>query len=223
MKNYFNYILLLFITLFATSCDLTSDPSVGETNTAKFAGEWYLQLMDATDSTVYINYSLATTSNTASNVGDKIWFNDGEHFWNFQCIVNVNQDNLTFNVDSSINIFYEDPKTPASKPVVDIGTLKIVQSGAPERMKIENGKISKGTFTPPSKTNTDFMSCLMTGIYKDFSFVAESYDIKDIDPDTAVVKLDTNVIWKFVNKKDNFDGPYIISGYKRTGFLEDEH
>lgn len=129
---------------FLSSCDLTDNPAIEGSNTEAMAGEWYLQLMDAVDSTLYVDYSLATTSNTAANVADKMWFNDGAHIFDYQCLINTNQAALTFSATAADNLnFSSTHNPPAAKPVVALGTTKSVLSATPEKMTIEGGSISK--------------------------------------------------------------------------------
>jgi|JI102314A1RNA_FD_contig_81_1351480_length_6028_multi_2_in_0_out_0_1 hypothetical protein len=215
MKNIKIVFCSLFVVAFLSSCDLTDNPAIEGSNTEAMAGEWYLQLMDAVDSTLYVDYSLATTSNTAANVADKMWFNDGAHIFDYQCLINTNQAALTFSATAADNLnFSSTHNPPAAKPVVALGTTKSVLSATPEKMTIEGGSISKNSFTPPSKTKTDFLQCRITGLYKSFNYVADSYTINGVD---------TSVVWKLSGTSESADGPYIMAGYKRTGFLEDEH
>jgi len=81
MKNIKIVFCSLFIVAFLSSCDLTDNPAIEGSNTEAMAGEWYLQLMDAVDSTLYVDYSLATTSNTAANVADKLCNNQCTHIF----------------------------------------------------------------------------------------------------------------------------------------------
>lgn len=199
------------------SCDLTEDPVVGGTNTQEMAGEWYLQLLNPVDSSILVDYSLATTSNTSANVASSMWITDAAHFWDFQCKMNTNQQNLSFNADKVDNLLYDPShKAPAAnvKPAPPIGEIKTVLSTTPRLMSITNGKISQDSYTPPSKTKTDYLSCLMSGWYRGFNYVVDSY---------VVTGVDTSVVWKLKDESDVEDGPYLITGYKRTGFLEDEH
>jgi len=215
MKNIKIVFCFFFITFFVSSCDLTENPAVEGTNTEAMSGEWYLQLMDAADSTLYVDYTLATTSNTAANVADKMWMNDGAHIFDFQSVINTNQSSLTFNALNANNLHFSEAHTkPAGKPVVALGATKTVLSATPEKMTIEGGSISKNSFTAPSKTKTDFLQCRITGIYKAFTYTAETYTINGTD---------TIVNWNQTGVSESADGPYILAGYKRTGFLEDEH
>ena len=125
MKNIKIVFCSLFVVAFLSSCDLTDNPAIEGSNTEAMAGEWYLQLMDAVDSTLYVDYSLATTSNTAANVADKMWFNDGAHIFDYQCLINTNQAALTFSATAADNLnFSSTHNPPAAKPVVALGTTK---------------------------------------------------------------------------------------------------
>ncbi len=209
-----NFLLLIISLIVLNSCDLTTDPDVGGTNVQEMSGEWFLQLKDSATKDVYVDYSLNTTSNDASNSSDKFWLIDHGSFWGFQSKMNANVQNFTFDANNSANILYTNPPAVGARPIVALGTIKKVQSSSPYKMIVSNGKISKGTFVAPSKTNTDFLSCLATGIYKKFTYVAESY---------SIVNGDTSMVWKITEEADEVDGPYLIEGYRRTGFLEDEH
>ncbi len=215
MKNIKIVLFSLLLTSLFSSCDLTDNPAIEGSNTEAMAGEWYLQLMDAVDSTLYVDYSLATTSNTAANIGDKMWIN-----WlhidptiDFQSIINTNQTSLTFSSINANNLLFSETP-PAGKPVVAIGTTDTISPKIPALVTIEGGAITKNSYTPPSKTKTDFLQCRITWLYKSFNYVADSYTINGVD---------TTVVWKLTGTSESADGPYIMAGYKRTGFLEDEH
>lgn len=115
MKNIKIVFSLLMTSLFS-SCDLTDNPAIEGSNTEAMAGEWFLQLMDAVDSTLYVDYTLATTSNTAANIGDKMWIN-----WlhidptiDFQSIINTNQTSLTFSSINANNLLFSETPLLAS-------------------------------------------------------------------------------------------------------------
>lgn len=213
MKNIQYY--LLAILLIFQSCDLTDDPAITGTQVQKMAGEWFLQLRDAVDNTLYVDYNMVTTSNTAANTADKMWFLDHDHFFGTQNKMTVNITNLTFTADDA-NILFDGTHTkPAGKPVVSLGTIKTANSAVPSRIKIADGKILQNAARPPSGTQTDSMYMLMTGVYATYEYRAESYTINGTD---------TTVVWQLINSPgESEDGPYKLSGYRRTGFLEDEH
>jgi Lipid-binding putative hydrolase len=210
-------ILLLITGLFILqSCDKVALPEIGGTKVQEMCGEWYLRLLDATDSTQLVAYSLATTSNTAADVADKMWLNDGGHFFGFQSKMDVNISEFTFKSQDIENINYSGPPVavPTAKPVVKLNVEKSFLSADPLKMTITGGKISKGSYTAPSKAKTDYFDSRITGIYEKYIYFAEKY---------TIVGTDTSVVWKLKSKELENDGPYILAGYRRTGFLEDEH
>ncbi|MBK6546755.1 MAG: hypothetical protein IPO78_08955 [Saprospiraceae bacterium] len=207
------YLVFLFLITFQ-SCDLTDEPAITGTAVQSMAGEWFLQLADATDGTLYVDYSMCTTSNTAANTADKMWFFDHDHFFSTQNKLSVNINDLSFSSDDDNLLYDATHKAPTGKPVVAIGTVKTVLSATPAKIKITNGKILKNAARPPSKTTTDSLYMLMTGVYSQFNYMADTYQINGVD---------TTVVWKLVSTLTADDGPYAISGYRRTGFLEDEH
>jgi hypothetical protein len=207
--------LLLGLIVIIQSCDLTDDPEITGTPVQSMAGEWYLQLYDLADGTLYVDYSLCTTSNTSANVSDKMWFLDHDHFWSMQTLMNVNTANQTFSGDN-VNIFFDGAHTtPAGKPVVALGTVKNANSAVPARIRITDGKILENAAHVPSRTEADSMYCQMTGVYQVYRYIADSYTINGTD---------TVVVWRLADSAGTSDdGPYGIAGYRRTGFLEDEH
>ncbi|MDQ3142309.1 MAG: hypothetical protein M3Q56_08685 [Bacteroidota bacterium] len=212
--KHIKYILLALLFVFIQSCDLTDDPAITGTNTQSMAGEWYLELLGL-DSSVAVGHSLHTTSNTAANLPNEMWFSDGGHVYHHQNKIDVNTATGTFSATNAINILYSGlTGTPTGTPVVALGTVKAFTSGDPERITITDGKISQETFIAPSKTRTDYFSCNITYILRTVSFTAASYSINGTD---------TTVVWNRGSEMDEPDGPYILAGYRRTGFLEDEH
>jgi Lipid-binding putative hydrolase len=209
-------ILILISGLFILqSCDKVALPEIGGTKVQEMCGEWYLRLLKATDSTQLVPYSLATTSNTAADVADKMWLNDGGHFFTFQSKMDVDISALTFKSQDIDNINYSGPPTaPPAKPIVKLNVEKSNTSADPIKMTITGGKISKGSYTAPSKAKTDYFDSRITGIYETYTYFAEKY---------TIVGTDTSVVWKLKTKELESDGPYILAGYRRTGFLEDEH
>jgi hypothetical protein len=118
LKN--NIIKILFgILIFAsfTSCDEAGDPNPGGTNTAKFAGDWYITLSDDTGAP-YVEHVLHSTYNTSAN-DDTMWIDDHGNGWVIKCKMTINADG-TFTAVAQPNI-------------IDSGTVTITE-----------GKIEKG-------------------------------------------------------------------------------
>ncbi|MEO7175831.1 MAG: lipid-binding protein [Saprospiraceae bacterium] len=215
----FKIIFLLLVVGFAfQSCDLGTEPDIGGTNTRKMAGEWYLQLFDADDNAL-TNHSLFTTSNTAANLSTEMWLIDNDVFA-AQTKLSTNQDALTFTqAGPGDNLLYEgDGDAPDPSNVVDLGSTEEVQSATYRSMTITDGRILANAAHPPSNTVTDSLVMTITGNIVTDTYTAISYSIVD---NGGV--LDTSVVWQKVSSALTADGPYLLKGYRRTGFLEDEH
>jgi len=210
------YAGVFFIALGLVSCDAGDEPSIGGTATQKIAGEWFLQLRDEANNIV-VPYSLVTTSNTAANVATELWFVD-HSFFGAQAKLTVDPNALTFTTTDSPNIDYAAADAPDDYPVVPLGKKETVISGSPQTITITSGKVLKDSFTAPSKAKTDSMFLQITGKYVADTYQATEYKITTVDG-----VADTTVVWKLTGTAIEVDGPYTLSGYRRTGFREDEH
>lgn len=205
-----------FLALSLVACDAGDEPDIKGTATQELSGEWFLQLTDEANE-VLVSYNLFTTSNTSANAATEMWFVDHDVF-GAQSKVTVDPNAFTFSSTDSPNLDYAPGDAPAEKPVVKLGTVKKVVSGVPQTITISNGKVLKDAFTAPSKTKTDSMYLQITGKY-----VADTYQASEYKITTVAGKPDTAVVWKMTGTAIEPDGPYIMSGYRRTGFREDEH
>lgn len=221
MKNKL-LILFAFLSIGFASCDLGDDPAIGGTATQALAGEYFIQLLSSPGGAVFVDYTQWTISNTAANTADKIRISDNENVWNFTGVFNCDVNSLTFSGDSISNPAYGgEAGEPAAKPYQAIGKIDTVLSGAPRYMRITEGKILKGVAHVPSNTIADSIAFFATGLYQATSYmvVAHTYDTVTVDP----LVIDTLSVFEYVQTFGSEDGPYFMSGYKRTGFLEDEH
>ena len=221
MKNKFS-ILFALLALGVISCDLGDDPVDGGTATEAIAGEYYTLLIDTSDGHVLADYSLITISNTAANTADQIRIKDDGNFWGFNSIVNVDLATLTFSSDTVLNDAYDKPETSPYKPIGTIDTIGAV----PKYMVIKDGGFFPGVAHVPSLTTADSIAFYATGIYKLSAFQVVAWDIDTITLDP--LEIDTLSVFQFVEEIPHPDyptpdGPCFLSGYRRTGFLEDEH
>lgn len=107
IKN--NLIKVLFgIVLFSsfTSCDEGGEPNPGQTNTGKFAGDWYITLTDS-DGDVLVENALHATYNTSAN-DNTMWIDDMENGYYIKCKYTINPDG-TFSATDAPNLL--DPGT----------------------------------------------------------------------------------------------------------------
>lgn len=210
----FKILLLLFVIGFAfQSCDLVKEPAIEGTNTQAMAGEWYVALYDDAGEQLTAISSI-TTSNTAANLPTEMWLIDHGIFGQ-QFLVATDQSALTFNANKSGNKEFADGDAPDPEQdeIPAIGTTEEVSSAVPEFATI-TGSILKNAAHPPSKTVTDSIRLTITGIYRTTVYQVSGYDINGTD---------TLVNWTVQSVSEAPDGPYIMAGYRRTGFLEDEH
>jgi hypothetical protein len=220
MKNKL-LILFAFLSIGFASCDLGDDPAIGGTATQALAGEYFIQLLSSPGGAVFLDYTQWTISNTAANVPDKIRITDNDHVWGFSGVFNSDVNSLTFSGDSIPNPSYGGEAVPAAMPFQAVGTIDTVLSGVPRYMTITEGKILKGVAHVPSNTIADSIAFFATGHYQASSYmvVGHTYDTVTVDP----LVIDTLSVFEYIQTFGAEDGPYFMSGYKRTGFLEDEH
>jgi hypothetical protein len=124
LKN--NIIKVLFGILMITSfssCDEGGDPNPGGTTTEQFAGDWYINLSDA--SGTIAEHVHHYTYNTAADNGT-MWIDDHGDGYAIKCKMTVNSDG-TFSATASPNL------------------LDLDASGKPKStVTITEGKIEKG-------------------------------------------------------------------------------
>lgn len=220
MKNKL-LILIAFLSIGFVSCDLGDDPDIGGTATQALAGEYFVQLFSEPGGDLYVDYTLVTISNTAANTADKIRLKDDEHIWGFNSEFNADVNNRTFSGDVAPNALYSISE-PAASPFQPIGTIDTAGTDFPKFMTITGGGVFLGEADVPSGTTADSVAFSATAIYyaNIFRVIAHEYDTVSTNPLT----IDTLSVFEFVSEYEDFqDGPYFLSGYRRTGFLEDEH
>jgi Lipid-binding putative hydrolase len=109
---------ILILTSF-TSCDEGGNPDPGKTNTAEFAGDWYITLTDS-DGGGIAEHALHSTYNTSAN-DNTMWIDDHTNGYYLKCKITINQDGTFSAVDS--------------ENIIDSGTVtitdgKIIKGGA---------------------------------------------------------------------------------------------
>jgi len=165
MKNLFKYLIIIFVaTLF--SCETEEgyeDYTLERSKAVEISGDWFVQTFVGT--TMVLDYSLITTSNTSVDDGTMIQIFDHQNIWWFNAQSPVDLNVLTFSGNDLASA---------------VGSYEITVS-------ITNGLIEKGS-TVTSDTNQ---------VADSISFDIEFSD----DPGTI----------------------YHIEGFRRSGFLEDEH
>jgi hypothetical protein len=114
-------ILSVCAILTFTSCQKTQDP--GGTKTAKFAGDWWVNLYVGGQK-FYSTEKKMSTYNTAANV-DSIWVDDLGNLYGFVVQAGVSQEELTFSTKDAENGYYNGtPNFPATVTITDGKVMK---------------------------------------------------------------------------------------------------
>lgn len=102
---------ILVFTSFA-SCDEGGEPDAGMTTTGKFAGDWFVSVLDS-DGNALVDHALTSTYNTATN-DNTMWIDDHQNGWFIKCKINMNTANGTFSATAAPN-------------TIDSGTVDITE------------------------------------------------------------------------------------------------
>ncbi|MCC8119672.1 MAG: hypothetical protein LIP09_13130 [Bacteroidales bacterium] len=134
-----------------------SKDEIGGTNMQEMAGQWYVTMDGAyDDGSVWedpYDYGpfLVFTFNTTQDSETEMWVSDEGNFWEFQGLVKVDKNSMTFgNSDWTENIAYDDCQ-----------------------MLITDGKIMKGAATTPSGMPAD--SIVFYVLFSDDDYAAAGY------------------------------------------------
>lgn len=85
-----------------TSCDEGGDPDAGGTTTAKYAGEWYIDVSEA-NGDLLEEHVLHSTYNTAAN-DNTMWIDDKHIYYELKSKVIMNLENGTFSSKDAANV-----------------------------------------------------------------------------------------------------------------------
>ncbi len=124
IKNNFLKILfgLLVITSFS-SCDEGGDPDPGGTTTEKFAGDWYISVLDS-NGDILVDHALHATYNSAAN-DNTMWIDDNPQHastpngWWLKAKITVDLSNGTFSGTSQKNL-----NDPTSTVIITEGKIE---------------------------------------------------------------------------------------------------
>jgi len=212
MKN--NILFFLLLALAVTSCDLGKEPEIEGTNTQAMAGEWWIGLYQ--DGEHVAGEWLITTSNTAANVGTEMWLIDEEI--GVQAKINTEQSAKTLACTDAENLAYSGPGAAPEDYYYPyyyypIGYEYAVYSSTPEKVTYNGGILTGAAHTPSGTPNVDSIKAEVT-----YYFHEDIYTVSHVNVDG-----DSLIVWTKTASGVAADGPYIMAGHRRTGFLEDEH
>ena len=213
-------ILTALLGMGLVSCDLGNDPDIDGTATQEVAGEYFTQLYSAPGGDLYLDYSLMTISNTAANVADRVRITDDGHVWGYNIEGVTNVTNKTFSADKAPNAWFD--AAPDASAFDPVGTMVTAESDYPKYMTITDGVILTNAANVPSAAPADSIAFFATGWYyiDNYRVIGHVDDTVSTDP----LEIVQRNIYEYVDETlDLEDGPYFLTGYQRTGFLEDEH
>ncbi|MBP6410724.1 MAG: hypothetical protein KA313_06460 [Pseudarcicella sp.] len=213
MKKY-KYIILAFLSITVFSCDMGGEPEIGGTGVKELSGEWWVEKYDI-NGEFKGGYDLITTSSTAKNSASELLFYDQGHFGGINVKLNSDLTNFTF---SGTNVLNQYVREKILNPRVPLGTIDSTSKG--RSISSYDLKIYKNKIKTLSNVISDSISIKVetAKIEVDF-YKASSYNIEKLKNG----KLDTTVNWTLQETKKQEKSPFYLRGYKRTGFLEDEH
>ena len=205
MKNLINKIIGLSLLLVLFACQ--EDPDIWDSSTVAFDGNWYVRYDHAQYGEDPFDYGFTPvyTYNTADNNGQEIWITDEGNFWDYKVQIPVNQGNITFGSDQELNNITTKYATDTilaadGEPEYLIDPDTIRTEGAADSLilyRYHQTKLMNGQIFPNSVSLPS--GAIADSIYFEIWFE----DLEDA----------TNI------ENDKL----IVSGYRQTGFSEDEH
>jgi hypothetical protein len=212
MKKYIFYITVL--ALIVSACDLKEDYEVERSATNPINGEFYatLDLLDGTEwvEDVYsLGYVTLKITNTSADDADMVWFDDGEN-WPTKAKIKCNPttgtfEPGTFNANYAVQTLAKEDTTSTGEFVIDVFK---------EDHPIEYSEVSIDRHV--DKKDSVLVSGygltvkVLGGKIEKGTFEAPSKAMTD--------KISIELEWS-----DDPGTTYRYNGYRRTGFLEDEH
>lgn len=102
IKNILKVALALIIFTSFSSCDEGGEPEQEGTTTGKFAGDWWVDVLDS-DGATLVEHALTSTYNTAAN-DNTMWIDDDKNGWWIKCKMTINTETGEFSAVDQPNI-----------------------------------------------------------------------------------------------------------------------
>lgn len=212
MKKYILYIT--FLALIVSACDLKEDYVVERSATNPINGEFFVTL-DLLDGTEWVEdyYSLGYVSlkfsNTSANDADMVWFDDNGN-WPTKAKIKCNPttgtfEAGTFNANYAVQTLAKEDTTATGKFVI-----AVFKAAHP----IEYTEVSIDRHADKKD------SVLVSGYAITVKVIGGSIETGTF---LAPSKAKTDAITLELEWSDDPGTTYRYKGYRRTGFIEDEH
>lgn len=209
---------LIIISLFAlaiSACDLKEDYEVERSASVEINGEYFVTL-DMLDSTEWledpydIGFTMIKITNTANNDPDSVWLDDMGNSWTVKAKIIYNLENHTFE-PGTFNANYA-IEFIAKEDTTDEGDfeLDVFKEGHP----INYSEVSVDRLADTKD------SVLVSGYGMTVRVISGSLEIGTFEAPSKTMTDAINIELEF---GDDPGTTYRYKGYRRTGFLEDEH
>lgn len=223
MKKIIAYISIIFFSFGLISCE--EDVEIFDTNTLSYSGAYFWQLLDETNTDVYIDYDHSIQLliyNTSDNKDNEVWIEDTDHIFPLKSKFFLSGDSSSF--QSSSMDFDALPNNILAIEAPSVKPTGLGENTTEDREYIRNvieeGKILKNAATTVSGNPVDSLYIKIKLMSGTVSFSSYSVPVESRD-DPEVEQFD----WEYQSATyDNtLDETYVISGHRKTGFSEDDH
>lgn len=212
MKKYILYIT--FLALIVSACDLKEDYVVERSATNPINGEFFVTL-DSHDGTEWVEdayglgYVKLKFSNTSENDADMVWFDDDGN-WPTKAKIKCNTEAKTFeagtyNANYAVQIIAKEDTTKTGELVLDVFK---------EDHPIEYSQVSIDRRADKKD------SVLVSGYGISVKVIGGSIETGTYETPSKAVTDAINIELEWSNDPGT---KYRYKGYRRTGFIEDEH
>lgn len=224
--------LLLSIFLVSALVSCTEEPEIWDSATLEYAGNWQFQLFSADGQDLYVDYGYALyTYNTAANIPNEIWIDDETALFPMKFKATLDGTSGEFLSVRGTNIYGTPVNTPGETDTIETVTM----GGDYSEFEVVEGHIIENASLMTSGVYSDslYMKIKCYLIEVDYtSYIASidstwDYFLADstilTSTDSTFAKMDSVYGWESTGDTVEFVEEYVISGYRYTGYSEDEH
>ncbi len=201
-------LLLTFVSILFSSCDMTKDLDLEEVNTSQYLGEWYFSVKsaDLTTNLKALDAVKLSTYNTAADISNEIWIDIPKGDFKIKFKANFSGDISSFSSSVSESVTYSSMIVEPDKPTA----LGLITNQKQSFLKGEilGGKIIKNGTTSKTGIKTDAIELKIKFYRNSFTFTSIA--------DGASFK------WSKTSETE-INEEFVIIGHRYTGFPEDKY
>ncbi|WP_111708156.1 lipid-binding protein [Lutibacter citreus] len=224
MKKNIIYISLILFSFTINSCN--EDVEVWDSNTLNYSGTYFWELLSEDGADTFLSYDYDGQKiliyNTSDNVENEIWMEDTEHIFPLKSKFSLQGNSESFsststNFDELTNNLLA-VELPSSTP--SASNEELVEDRDYIRNFIVEGKILSDAGTTASGNPVDSLYIKIKLLSGTVKFTSYSVPV-NLRADPEVEEF----AWEYVGVTydSTRDESYVISGYRKTGFSEDDH